>query len=86
MNQKKSGLQRLYEASMDQILKLKNIFVYLEQNGYLLIILLFIAGFFIYQALIIAIRIGKALKTSQSSEQFSGTKNINYRKNQKKEK
>ena len=86
MNQKKSGLQRLYEASMDQMLKLKNIFVYLEQNGYLLIILLFIAGFLIYQALIIAIRIGKALKTSQSSEQFSGNKSIKYRKSQKKEK
>lgn len=86
MNQKKSGLQRLYEASMDQMLKLKNILAYLEQNGYLLIILLFIAGFLIYQALIIVIRIGKALKTSQSPEQFSGTKNSNYPKNQKKEK
>jgi len=83
---KKSGLERLYEASMDQFLKLKNIIVYLEQSGYLLIILLALSSFFVYQGLLIAIRVGKGLRLSQTPEQFSGTKNINYRKNQKKEK
>lgn len=84
MNQKKSGLERLYEASMDQFLKFKNILVYLEQNGYLLIILLALSSFFVYQGLLIAIRIGKGIRLSQGSEYFYGKKNKN--KNNKKSK
>ena len=83
MNQKKSGLQRLYEASMDQILKLKNKLEYLEQNGYLLIIVLALSSLLVYQGLLIAIRIGKGLRLSGSSESFYGNNHKNHKNKEK---
>ena len=58
---KKSGAYRLYDFSMDQVVKLKGLVNFLTENGYMLIIILILAGFLTYYLLVLAIRVGKGL-------------------------